>query len=208
MDVGSWFGLAALIVAIIAIPATVLATRQWGNRRARLDVEIEAIPLLPEDARPGVLEVTYRDIPVDEPHLVSVTFRNSGPRDLASEMFDGGRSITVKFDQIFYGLTAVQGGIKTQSPAIGIGAEDAVVSVHPGLLKRGESWSFSAVTTGPVDVTVDSPLIDTDIRAVAPTEGGRSAITLHVSVFGITADIPLRRESLERPAYCGYMYRV
>jgi hypothetical protein len=115
-----------------------------------------------------VLEVTYRDIPVDEPHLVSVMFRNSGPRDLTSEMFDGGRSITVKFDQIFYGLTAVQGGIKTKSPAIGVGADHAVVSVQPGLLKRGESWSFSAVTIGPVDVTVDAPLIDTDVRAAPP----------------------------------------
>lgn len=195
MNAGSWFGLAALVVAIIAIPAAVLATRHWGNRRARLEVKIEATPLLPEDARPGLLEVTYRDIPVDEPHLVSVTLRNSGPRDLASGMFDGGRSITVKFDQTFYGLTAVHGGIETRSPAIGASAVDAVVFVQPALLKRGESWSFSAVTTGPVDVTVDAPLIDTDVQVVAPPEEGRMAITLHVSALGLMAEVPLRRKS-------------
>jgi hypothetical protein len=195
VDTGSWLGLTALVVAIIAIPAAALATRQWGNRRARVEVEIHATSLLPEDARPGVLEMTYKGIPVTRPHLVSVTLRNSGPRDLASEMFDGGRSVTVKFDQTLYGLTAVQGGINTRSPAIGTSGSGATVVVQPGLLKRGESWSFSAVTNGPVIVTVDAPLIDTDVRAVAPAEGSRTVITLRLSVFGISAEVPLRRTS-------------
>lgn len=179
---------------MLAIPATVLATRRWGNRRARLDVEIDATPILPEGTRPGLLEVTYRDIPVSEPQLVSVTLRNSGPRDLASGMFDSGRSIVVEFNQTFYGLTAIQGGIEVRSPAIGAVA-GAAVSVLPGLLKRGESWSFSAVTTGPVEVTVDAPLIDTDVRTVVPVEESRTAITLRVSAFGITAEVPLRPSS-------------
>lgn len=157
-------------------------------------MEIDATPLLPEGARPGLLEVTYRDIPVSEPHLVSVTLHNSGPRDVTSGMFDGGRSLTVEFDQTFYGLTAVQGGIEVRSPAIGAGA-GAVVSVLPGLLKRGESWSFSAVTTGPLEVTVDAPLIDTDLRTVAPVKESHTTVTLRVSAFGITAEVPLRRRS-------------
>lgn len=192
MDVGSWVGLAALVVGILAIPVTVFATRQWGNRRARLEVEIKATPLLPEGARPGLLEVTYRDIPVDEPHLVSVTLRNIGPRDLASGMFDGGRPIRVKFDQSFYGLTAVDGGVDTLSPGVGASGDSAVVLVRPGLLKRGELWSFSAVTTGPVNATVDAPLIDTDVRAVPPADEGRAAIALRLTAFGITAEVPFR----------------
>lgn len=173
----------ALLVAILAIPTTIFATRQWGTRRARLEVEVNATPLLPEDARPGLLEVMYRDIPVKEPYLVSVTLRNSGPRDVATKMFDGGRSITAKFDQTFYGLTATQGGIEVTSP--GIGAEAAIVAVRPGLLKRGESSSFSAVTSGPVDVAVDAPLIDTDVRAVSPAADSGATITLRVSAFGL-----------------------
>ncbi|MGP5610030.1 hypothetical protein ACTXON_03915 [Brachybacterium alimentarium] len=192
MDTGTWLGLAALVVAIIAIPATVLATRYWGNRRARLDVEIDAIPLLPEGMRPGLLEVTYRDIAVSAPHLVTVTFRNSGPRDLASDMFDNGRSIAVRFDQTFYGLTAVNGGVQTNSPAVGARADEAIVFVRPALLKRGSSWSFSAVTTGPVEVNVDAPLIDTDVRATAPANDGGTEITLRLSALGMTAEVPLR----------------
>ncbi|MCC9068266.1 hypothetical protein [Arthrobacter cryoconiti] len=167
----SWFGLAAFVVATVAIPAAVLATRYWGNRRACPEMEIHATPLLPKNARPGLLEVTYGDIPLDEPHLVPVTLRNSGPRDLSSGMLDGGRSITVKFDQTFCGLTAVHGGIETRSPAIGA---SAVVSVGPGVLKCGESWSFSAVTTGPGDVTVGAPRIITDVQAAVPAEKAAS----------------------------------
>lgn len=124
---------------------------------------------------------------------MSVTLRNLGPRDLATKMFDGERSITAKFDQTFYGLTATQGGIEVSSP--GIGAETAIVAVRPGLLKRGESWSLRAVTSGPVDVAVDAPLIDTDVRAVSPADGGDAAITLRVSALGVTAEVPLRRRS-------------
>lgn len=191
MDSGTWIGLAGLLVAILAIPTTIFAARQWGTRRARLEVEVNATPLLPEDARPGLLEVTYRDIPVKEPYLVSVTLRNTGPRDVATKMFDGERAITAKFNQTFYGMTATRGGIKVASP--GIGAEGAIVAVRPGLLKRGESWSFSAVTSGPVDVDVDAPLIDTDVRAVSPADGSGAAITLKMSSFGVTAELPLRR---------------
>ena len=65
--------------------------------------------------------------------------------------------------------------------------------MSPGLLKRGESWAFSAVTSGPVDVTVDAPLIDTDVCAVEPVDGSGATITLRVSAFGVTAEVPLRR---------------
>lgn len=192
MDTGTWLGFAALVVAIVAIPVTVFATRHWGNRRARLDVAIDAIPLLPEGMQPGLLEVTYRDIPVSAPHLVTVTFWNSGPRDLASDMFDNGRSIAVRFDQTFYGLTAVNGGVQTRSPAVGARADEAIVFVRPALLKRGSSWSFSAVTTGPVEVNVDAPLIDTDVRATAPSDASGTEITLRLSALGMTAEVPLR----------------
>ena len=192
MDIVAWSGLLTLVFAVLAIPTTIFATRKWGNRRARLEVEVNATPLLPEDARPGLLEVTYRDIPVKEPYLVSVTLRNSGPRDVATQMFDGERPIRAKFDQTFYGLTSTKGNFKVTPP--GIGAEaGAIVSVSPGLLKRGESWAFSAVTSGPVDVTVDAPLIDTDVCAVEPVDGSGATITLRVSAFGVTAEVPLRR---------------
>lgn len=194
MELTEWLGIAALTVAVIVVPVSVWATRQWGNRRANLEISVVATPLLPEDADPGALEVTYHDIPVTDPHLVTVKFRNTGPRDLTTGTFDGGRPITVAFDQMFYGLTKVEGGIKTVSPAIGTEGSRAVVDVEPNLLKRGDVWSFSAVTTGPVRVSLDAPLIDTDIRQAADADE-RPEVTLGVSMFGISAEIPLRRSA-------------
>jgi hypothetical protein len=188
-----WLGWIALVVAILSVPITIWGTRQWGNRRARVEVSANATPLLPGDTREGLLEVTFRDIPVRDPHLVSVSVRNIGPRDLSTQTFDSGRPITVRFDNTFYGLTQVGGGVRVLAPAIGTAGKVAVVSLEPGLLKRGQAWSFSAITTGPVQVTVEAPLIDTDVREPTSPAGSRPEITLRLSLLGLSAEMPLRR---------------
>jgi hypothetical protein len=180
-----WVGLVALIVALIAIPVTIWATRQWGNRRARLEFLFESVPLLPENTRAGLLEVTYRGIPVEDPHLVTVTITNVGPRDLASGMFDRDRPMEVRFNQTFYGLTSVQGGVRAISPAVGASAADATIELAPGLLKKGDAWAISAVLSGLVEVDLYAPLIDTDIRQVLPHASGSSEITVSISALGL-----------------------
>jgi hypothetical protein len=194
--VQTWLAWAALAVAVIAVPISILATRQWGSRRARLEVSVSATPLLPEDSH-GLLQVTFRDIAAEKPHLVSVALRNTWPRDIATGTFVAGRSIAVRFNQTFFGLTGTEGGIDAVFPAIGASGEDAVVNIRPGLLKREQAWSFSAVTTGPVDVAVDAPLIDTDVREATSTLD-RPEITLRVSMLGISAEMPLRLRSARR----------
>lgn len=192
-----WLGWAALGVAILSIPITVWATREWGSRRAQVEISVEATPLLPENARDGLLEVTFRDIRVENPHLVAVSVKNVGPRDLATDTFDAGLPVAIGFDNTFYGLTSVAGGMRIESPAIGASDKSAVVRLGPGLLKRGTAWSFSAITTGPVEVTVDSPLIDTDIRKAAmPAASDKPEITIRFGMLGISAEMPLRRRSV------------
>ncbi|GAA3548896.1 hypothetical protein GCM10022235_15650 [Kribbella ginsengisoli] len=194
MSAEAWLALGALVVAVVAVPSSIWATRRWGTRRAQLQVSVRSLPLLPEDMRPGLLEVTYRDIPVDRPHLVSVTLENVGPRDIPSSAFDGGRPIYVAFDQTFYGLTSTSGGVRTLSPAIGTRAADAVVELAPGLLKCGEVWSFSAVLSGPVKVSVKSPLIDTDLQRPDRSNDASGAV-LSIGFLGLSADIPIRRRT-------------
>ena len=101
-----WLALSALVVAVVAVPISILATRRWGTRQARISISTLSVPLLPDGVREGTIEVSFRDVPVKDPHLVTVEIRNSGPRDLSSEMFDRGESIAIKFDQVFYGLTS------------------------------------------------------------------------------------------------------
>jgi len=190
MRLAEWLALAALVVALVAVPVTIWATRRWGNRSARLDVSVTSAPLLPADVRDGLLEVTYRNVAVDRPHLVSISLRNTGPRDISSEMFDGGRSISIGFDQTFYGLTETKGGLPTVAAPVGTPAGPALIRLGPGLLKRGERWTFSAVTTGPVEVAIDAPLVDTNVRYESPDEG--RAITVRMSVLGLSVEVPIR----------------
>ena len=193
LDAEGWIALSALAVALVAVPITVLATRNWGTRRAKVSILIASVPVLPEQAGKGRLEVSYRDIPVKEPHLVTVALRNDGPRDLASGMFDGGKPISVTFDQTFYGLTEVHGGVRTISPAIGASGKDARVEIQPALLKRGGVWGFTAVTSGPVEATVNAPLVDTDIDEVRPQalEDDRPEVAIKLGFLGVTMEVPL-----------------
>ncbi|QAY69756.1 hypothetical protein [Xylanimonas protaetiae] len=162
LDLGTVVALAALAVAIIAIPIAVFATRRWGSRRAKISVVSDAISLLPE-ATSGLVEVTFRGIPVNEPHLVTVVIANIGPRDVSSEMFDRGRPIIIRFDAMFFGLTQRDAALKTVSAGVGATGDDAQVAIRPSLLKRGATWSFSVIVAGPANVQVDAPLVDTDI---------------------------------------------
>ena len=54
---GAWLGVAALVVEVIAIPVSTLVTRQWGNRRAKVEFAVASIPLLPRNTREGFLEL-------------------------------------------------------------------------------------------------------------------------------------------------------
>jgi hypothetical protein len=137
------------------------------------------------DTGQGLLEVTYRDIPVKDPHLVTVTLRNTGPRDIATATFDDGKSIAVRFNQTFYGLTKTQGGMRIMSVPIGTPATDAVVQLQPALLKRGEEWSFSAVLSGPVEMSVTAPLIDTDVTRADPEGDDRAIVDISREIAGL-----------------------
>jgi len=58
-----------------------------------------------------------------------------------------------------YGLTGTSHS-NTVSPAIGA---EAIIQLHPQLLRRGEEWIIEAVVSGTPAPELDSPLIDTDI---------------------------------------------
>lgn len=184
---GDWVPTISLAVAVLAIPATIWATRRWGARRARVEINLEIVPILPT-VRPDTLAVTFVDIPVPDPHLVTFQIRNVGPRDVASADFDGGKHLVVNFSGAFYGVTRARGATVT-APAVGARPPKASVHLGPGLLKRGDAWSFTAVVSGGVPPEIHSPLVDTDLVQAAVGEPQRIA----VSVLGVVVDVPLPR---------------
>jgi hypothetical protein len=58
-------------------------------------------------------------------------------------------------------------------------------------------WSFSAETTGPVEVAVDAPLIDTDVQE-AVSDDDRREVTVQLGLMGfpIEVGIPLGRRAV------------
>ena len=76
MDV--WGVLLTVGVPVLTIAVAVWATRRWGTRRAKVRVSWTSVPLLQDQARGGLLEVLYKDVVVDDPHLTTISVRNVG----------------------------------------------------------------------------------------------------------------------------------
>jgi hypothetical protein len=188
--VNEWFGWLGLLVGVVAIVCSVWAARRWGNRRGRIDWSVAVVPLLPKDVHPGLLSFTYRDFPVDNPHLVTLELVNTGPKDVPSSAFDSSRPIAISFGQTFYGITGSTGGVALHAPAIGASANDAIVNIRPLLLKRGRMWSFTVVVSGAPDLSIESSLIDTDIQLVDRNDG--TEVRVRLSLFGVSTEIPVK----------------
>ena len=185
MNLGLWIALVAVIVAIVGIAVTIFAARRWGNRRRKLLFSYESTSLLPIGAEHHLLKITYRDIPVKEPHLVTVRVANIGPADIASQHFDAGRSAVVRLNCTMYGLTRNSHPQYTVSRAIGA---EGVIELRPLLLHRGEEWVVEAVTQGDASPTIESPFIDTDVVE------GPSAVKQLIEQLGdvaLTVTLPL-----------------
>jgi hypothetical protein len=160
VSVGVWIGLAAIIVAVVGIAVSVFAARRWGNRRRKILFSWSSAPLLPPGHDDGLLEVTYRDFKVKDPHLVTFRVTNVGPSDIASQHFDAGKPLTVVLNCVMYGVTSSSHGHATVSRAIGA---DGVIDLRPTLLRRGDEWAVEIVVEGEARPTLESSLIDTDV---------------------------------------------
>jgi hypothetical protein len=156
--------LAALVVAVMAIPITLWATRRWGERRARLLFTYRTVPLLPEGDKHGLVKVTYRDFEVPSPHLVTLRLRNVGPRDIPSDRFDLKRPLAVDLHSTMYGIVNTspakdRGDVRT----VALGTENGYVSFMPALLRRNQEWTVEVLVAGEPRPQLTSSLIDTDV---------------------------------------------
>jgi len=154
----------ATAIAIVAIIVGFLGARHYGTRRRRLAFGWSATPLIPVDQPHGpLLQVTYADIPVDDPYLLTLRLANVGPLDIATEHFDAARPLRIDLDCTFYGLTSLTSPGTTLSTTTGAIGGEGYIEIAPGLLRRGTEWSIEVVVGGPPAPVLTSPLIDTDV---------------------------------------------
>jgi hypothetical protein len=163
LNIGEWLAVGALIVATVGIPITVWATRRWGTRRRSVEFSHRSVPIIPKVPAEAkkLLQVTYRDLPVHNPHLLTVSLGNSGPVDIASDHFDAGKPLIVRLNCKMYGIISTTHPQATVSTALG---SEGILSLEPILLKRGEKWTVEAVVSGVPKPELTSPLIDTDVQ--------------------------------------------
>jgi hypothetical protein len=181
--------IAGIVVAVIAIIVGLLAARRYGNRRAVVlfthDLT-QLIPDLPHSAK-DLLKVEYRDIPVPDPHLLSLRLQNVGPRDIASSSFDAGRPVTIKTNCKFYGFVSLSHPKRTVGRAIG---SDGVIDIMPMLLKTAEAWEVSAIISGKPAIEIDAPLVDVNVLD-KKTFDAKVAQSFLLSVLrGVAAGLP------------------
>ena len=162
MSLGDKLTIAAIVVAVIAIAAGIWAARRYGNRRGVVLFTYDStqlIPDLPFSAK-DLLKVEYRDIPVDNPHLLNLRLQNVGPRDIASDNFDAGRPVTIKTNCKFYGFVNLSHPKQTVGRAMG---SDGEIDFMPTLMKKAEVWEASAIISGAPKIEIDAPLIDVNV---------------------------------------------
>ncbi|KQS69065.1 hypothetical protein [Modestobacter sp. Leaf380] len=159
MDWGIVVGIIGSVIGVGGI----LAARQYGNRRRKVMFEWTASPLVPAAERDtgSRLAVTYRDIEVKNPYLLTLRLVNVGPSDIASEHFDGGRSIVIDLGcQMFGTLARPRGDLVTTVEALGA---PGVVRLSPGLLRRGDEYAVEVIVSGRPAPTLTCPLVNTDV---------------------------------------------
>lgn len=190
--------IAAIVIAVVAIPVTVFATRRWGNRRSALAYTSEWTSLLPVSIKAGAFQLTLNGAPVPEPHLLTISLTNIGPKDIASAMFDAGRPIRIRLGGRLYGVTSTEGGVLLSgTPNTHSGYVDTI-DVLPSLLPRGKAWLFSAVVSGTPSVEFDWSLIDTDYRTGTRDEVVKEALLSALDIVGPYPLGALARRSLGR----------
>ena len=150
MDGGLLLGLASLVVTVVAGALTLIALiRQFPRRRLELTTTSEI--LLP-GVRPD-LEPKLADF--KNPYLVSVQLKSSSRADIATSMFDAGRSLVCRFQQpIFEVPDAAEGDLQYS-------IQGREIRFAPQLLRANSSIRLSIVAENSAPTYgLESPLID------------------------------------------------
>lgn len=180
----------AIIIAIVAVIVSVWAVRRWGVRRHRILLTYASNQLIP-DLSPLVgddaLKVTFKELPIENPHLVFLRLQNIGPQDIASDDFDSQRRITLNLNCKFYVLLKGSHPKFTFGPAVGA---ECIIEIAPLLLKRGEAWELALIVSGPPELESEIPLKNTDVLDKRTFDAKVTSSFLVAAVGAISSVVP------------------
>ncbi|MFG1817023.1 hypothetical protein ACGFIF_24920 [Kribbella sp. NPDC049174] len=158
-----------LAVAVAGGVPTIWATRRWGTRRGRVQIELNTTSLLlMSGAFKSDIEVRVGDQALRNPSLFTIVIRNIGPRDLASSQFDNGKPITARVPGRVVAARWMSSGV---SPKAVSGDESSEISWSPALLPQKSHWTLHVLVDLYEERMVEfvTPLIDFDIAYTSGT---------------------------------------
>ncbi|MGW6449490.1 hypothetical protein [Lentzea sp. NPDC055074] len=160
---GDMLSIASIAIGILAIVVSIIITRRWGTRRARLSFNYKYTSLVntggPHD---NLITVSYGDIEVPNPHVLAATIANVGAKDISSTLFHDNSPLKVRLDSKIVDIIgpALEQS-KTKSP-IKVNHDDNTIEFGPGLLRRKGYWRVEVIVSGNGKPELDQSLIDTD----------------------------------------------
>jgi hypothetical protein len=197
----NWLAVAGAILALIGIASGVGAARRWGTRRGRLAISHELSPLLSANGLAD-LRVTYKGRTVKDPHLLSVSIKNVGSRNIRRDQFNGDEPWTISFACKLFGVTASKSSGEDVVPVeLSVIGDALTLRVPPTIIPRGREWNLELVVSGSDLEFRKSDLADVDVVSVdaaglqARQEILRAAIGGVGNPFALLTDVILGRSS-------------
>jgi len=189
-DWATFWAATAAVVGTLALVGVVVAVisyfKQFPKRRLEYVVSYQRLVtgVLPKGS---VLRVEIEGVEVSDPYLVSILFESNSRADISSVAFDGGRPIKVRMEP---GGALVLNQHEAQAAAISVsgghgeGLDWAEFAIEPQLIRKKARGQLIFVSDGPPHVSIESPLVDIEVREF-DTE---SSMRLRATMIGFLRD--------------------
>jgi hypothetical protein len=179
-----------------------------ANPKRQLEYQWTQTQLLASEslgtAEPDSVTVAYKEMPIADPYVFTLTVRSLGRKDIRSSDFDGDRPLVFDIGAEVKAVldSKVRGGVLT--------GLTRSVQLSPGLFRPGNVFSFTALTEGPATVACHSPIVDVEVKwheepyhplqiRISSTRGGGVILVLLWLSWAVAAYlslVPVRRSGL------------
>jgi hypothetical protein len=168
---GTFWAGAAVAVAVVALVVPIVLWFLGSPRRLLVYSVVSDTALLTSGAREQVgldLQVTLRGQVLDDPHVVQLQVESRSRRDIRGTDFENGMPLKLDLGTPILNLVTVDTG-GSEMPDIKVQTESTMVSIGPGLIKKGQIISVGLLTDSPVLLTCPNPQIaDVVVRQRRP----------------------------------------
>lgn len=175
---GTLWAAGAVVVALLVGILTVVVTYMVGFPKRRLLYGVPvATPLLttPDGVLRGELELRHRGELLTEPHVVELKLLSKGRKDIPSTAYDGGAPIRLDVGARIIEILQTSSTPSTLAPPR-VAVDGTALAIGPSLLGRHQGISFTLLVEGSPCLTLESSLVDVDVKEASNALAERSPL--------------------------------